>query len=62
MATDLAKKSDADLKKELSEKRESLRAFRFGMAGSASRNVREGRSTRRDIARYLTELRRRMTS
>ena len=50
-------KSAEDLKKEIAEKRESLRQFRFGGAGSRTRNVREGRALRKDIARILTELR-----
>jgi ribosomal protein L29 len=45
-----------NLQAELSEKREALRVFRFGGAGSRSRNVREGRNLRKDIARILTEL------
>ncbi len=44
-----------DLAKEISQKREALRVFRFGEAGSRTRNVREGRTLRRDIARLLTE-------
>ncbi|MBI5456773.1 50S ribosomal protein L29 [Candidatus Kaiserbacteria bacterium] len=55
--TDFKKYSADDLKKEVTEKREALRTFRFGEAGSRSRNVKEGRSLRRDIARLLTELR-----
>ncbi|MCR4281112.1 MAG: 50S ribosomal protein L29 [Candidatus Kaiserbacteria bacterium] len=38
------------------EKREALRVFRFGGAGSRTRNVREGRTLRRDVAQILTEL------
>lgn len=53
---DLKKYSVADLQKEIAEKRESLRTFRFGEAGSRSRNVREGRTLKKDIARLLTEL------
>ncbi len=55
MAT-LKEKSIEALEKELAEKREVLRVFRFGAAGSHSRNVREGRTTRRDIARIMTEM------
>ena len=44
------------LQQELTEKREALRVFRFGGAGSRSRNVREGRNLRKDIARMLTEV------
>ena len=55
--TDLRKQSTDDLRKTLTEKREALRAFRFGGAGSRTRNVREGRNLRKEIARILTELR-----
>ncbi len=48
--------STESLQTEVSEKREALRVFRFGGAGSRSRNVREGRNLRKDIARILTEL------
>ncbi len=54
--TDFKKYSVSDLVKEIGEKREALRVFRFGEAGSRSRNVREGRNLRKDIARLLTEL------
>ena len=54
--TDLTKQSAEDLMKEVAKKREALRTFRFGESGSRSRNVREGRSLRRDIARMMTEL------
>lgn len=53
---DIAKKSVKDLEKLLKEKREELREFRFASAGSRTRNVREGRNTRRLIAQILTEL------
>lgn len=48
--------SAPDLKKALTEKRTSLRDFRFGTAGSKARNVKEGQKHRKDIARILTEL------
>ncbi len=44
------------LRKEIAEKREALRQFRFGGAGSRARNVREGRNLRKEIARMLTEI------
>lgn len=40
----------------LDDKRESLRKFRFAISGSKTRNVREGRNTRKEIARLMTEL------
>lgn len=53
--TDFKKHSVEDLHKEIREKREALRTFRFGSAGSRSRNTREGRSLRKDVARLMTE-------
>ena len=53
---DLKKKSDKDLEKSLKEKRESLRQFRFGISNSKTRNIKEGKNLKRDIARILTEL------
>ncbi|MDB5259413.1 MAG: Ribosomal protein [Candidatus Taylorbacteria bacterium] len=47
-------KTAAELAKLVAEKRESLRSFRFGNAGSKSKNVKEGRTLRKDIARILT--------
>ena len=53
--TDFKKHSVEDLHKEIREKREALRTFRFGSAGSRSRNTREGRGLRKDVARLMTE-------
>lgn len=50
------KKSDKDLLKQLREKREALRAFRFGIAGTKTRNVKEGKNLKKEIARTMTEL------
>ena len=54
--TDLKKQSVEEIEKQIRDKREALRVFRFEGAGSRMRNVREGRMLRRDIARLLTEL------
>jgi ribosomal protein L29 len=54
---DIKKQSIEDLKKSIREKQEALRTFRFGGAGSRTRNVREGRALRKEVARILTELR-----
>lgn len=40
----------------LSEKRDAERGFRFGITGSKTRNVKEGKSIKKEIARILTEL------
>ena len=52
---DLKGKNGIELGKLLVEKREALRAFRFGIAGTKTRNVKEGKSLRKEIARILTE-------
>lgn len=57
---DIKNKSEKDLRKMLNEKRETLRNFRFGIAGSKVRDVKEGRNTRKEVARILTELNTRM--
>jgi ribosomal protein L29 len=49
-------KTSQDLTKLLTEKREALRVFRFGTSGSKTKNVKEGRELRKDIARILTVL------
>jgi ribosomal protein L29 len=53
---DITNKTVADLNKLLSDKREALRVFRFGAAGAKSKNVKEGRAIRKDIARIMTAL------
>jgi ribosomal protein L29 len=57
MANENHTKTVEHLKKEVSDMQEKLRTIRFGGAGSRSRNVKEGRNIRRDVARALTELR-----
>ena len=54
---DISKQENAELQKLVADKREVLRVSRFGGAGSRTRNVREGRTLRREIAQILTELR-----
>ncbi len=54
--TDIIKKTDGELTKILIEQEEALRVFRFGEAGSRSRNVKEGRTLKKTIARILGEL------
>lgn len=59
---DITSQDISTLQKLVTEKREALRAFRFEGAGSRSRNVREGRTLRREIARIMTEIRARELS
>jgi len=48
--------SAQELKKALMDKREAFRNFRFGTAGSKTRNVKEGRAAKKEIARIMTEI------
>ncbi len=57
--TDIQKKNDAELTAFVKDKREALRQERFATAGSKGRNVKSIRETRKNIARALTEGRRR---
>ena len=56
---DFTKQDVEELQKLIADRREALRVFRFGGAGSRTRNVREGRTLRREVAQMLTELRKR---
>ena len=56
MAKELEKETVESLQKMIADKREALRVFRFEGEGSRRRNVREGRTLRREIARVMTEL------
>ena len=49
-------KTEKELEKMVAEKRLALRNFRFSIAGSKNRNVKEGKVLRKDIARALTVL------
>jgi ribosomal protein L29 len=53
---DITNKTATDLNKMIAEKRELLRVFRFGGAGAKTKNVKEGRTVRKDIARIMTAL------
>ncbi len=51
---DLIKITEKELTALLAEKRLALRTFRFAVAGSNVRNVKEGNAVKKDIARILT--------
>jgi ribosomal protein L29 len=53
---DLKKKTKAEMEKMLEEKKVALNAFKFGIAGSKIKNVREGRNIRKEIAQIITIL------
>ncbi|MCX6757829.1 MAG: 50S ribosomal protein L29 [Candidatus Nomurabacteria bacterium] len=45
-----------DLQKSLSELRDTLRTLRFKAQGSKSKNVKEEATTKKQIARVMTEI------
>ncbi len=53
---ELKNKNEKELKALLAEKTLALRAFRFAVAGSNTRNVKEGIALKKDIARIHTFL------
>lgn len=53
---EFSKKTKNELENELIAKREALRKFRFEMAGSKIKNVKEGANLRKDVAKILTAL------
>ncbi|MES2215671.1 MAG: 50S ribosomal protein L29 [Patescibacteria group bacterium] len=53
---DINMKSVEDLNKMIVEKREALRVFRFGGAGAKTKDVKQGRTIRKDIARMMTSI------
>ncbi len=49
-------KTPQELNKLILEKKEILRHFRFGSAGAKAKNVKIGSTTKKEIARIMTEL------
>ena len=56
MKSEIKNKSKEELVKVVEEGRSALKVFRFGVSGSRVKNVREARTTKRNIARALTSL------
>lgn len=54
--TDIKKKTEKDITSDFTKNRKSLREFRFGIAGSNIKNVKEAKFLKKEIARGLTEL------
>ncbi len=48
--------TDEELRKKLSELQERKRALQFKTEGAKSKNVKESKNLRKEIARVLTEL------
>jgi len=53
---ELLNKTEKELKALLSEKREAVRVFKFGLAGSKTRNLKEGKNLKKEIAQIMTIL------
>lgn len=49
-------KTEKEIINLLDEKRGVLSSFYFAISGSKTRNVRDGRNTRKEIARLMTEI------
>ncbi len=49
-------KTIENLNSMIKEKREAIRHFRFGSTGSKIKNVKLGRTLKKEIARIMTEL------
>lgn len=49
-------KTPQELNKLIAERREVLRHFRFGSSGAKTKNVKLAKTTKKDIARIMTEL------
>jgi ribosomal protein L29 len=56
--SELTTKNSKDLRKLLNEKKDSLQSFKLGNSRSKTKNVKEGRELRKDIARIMTVLNR----
>ncbi|MDQ5948998.1 MAG: ribosomal protein [Patescibacteria group bacterium] len=54
---EIKQKNTTELNALITEKEKALQAFRFGVAGSNVRNVKEGAVLKKDIARIKTFLR-----
>ncbi len=49
-------KTSQELNKMIADKREVLRHFRFGSAGAKTKNVKLAKTTKKEIARMMTEI------
>lgn len=54
--TDFKTKNKAELIALFKEKKENIRNFHFGISGSKTRNVKEAKKIRKEIAQILTVL------
>ncbi len=61
MSINFKDKTDKDLAKLLTEKKDALSGFRFGISGSKTKNIMDGKNIKKEIARILTEISSRKT-
>lgn len=54
--SDIRKKTDSELMELLDLKKQALWKFKLGATGGKTRNVKEGRELRREVAQILTVL------
>lgn len=54
--SDIKNKKEGDLREMISQKKEELRAFRFGTSGSKTKDTKVARNIKKDIARIMTFL------
>lgn len=54
--TEYKDKTQKELIQELTDKKSALSKFKFGISGSRTKNVKEGRTLRREVARIMTTL------
>lgn len=53
---ELINKTENELAQLLKDKKESLRVFKFSMAGGKIKNLKEGKNIRKEIAQIMTLL------
>jgi ribosomal protein L29 len=56
MSKELKDKTIKDLEKMLLDAREALRKSRFNLSGSSKRDIKDGKTLRKQIAQILTEI------
>jgi ribosomal protein L29 len=58
---DFKTKTAEELNRLVADNRQKLQTFRFAMTGGKTKNVKEGRNLRKEIARILTEMNKKLT-
>ena len=53
---ELIQKTEKELKQLLIEKKDALRVFNFALSGSKTKNLKEGKNIKKEIAQIMTIL------